>query len=222
MTGGRPPKIAKLDVVELFPTPLWIVDLAPEEYTPLNARLRAEIGRMLTPRPEIQKGANWQTDQNLHTLPAFQPLCDLANIAAKGAMRWLGLEDHKLMITGCWANINPPGSHHPRHTHPNNYLSGTYYVQAAPDTPEIVFSDPRPQSFVILPRPKQLTERTANSRAVPASDGRMVIFPSWLHHHVVSNTSEFERISIAFNFMIPQFTETLAAPMWQGNVRSKS
>jgi hypothetical protein len=32
------------------------------------------------------------------------------------------------MITGCWANVNPPGSYHPTHNHPNNFLSGVYYV----------------------------------------------------------------------------------------------
>ena len=33
-----------------------------------------------------------------------------------------------MMITGCWANINPPAAYHPTHNHPNNYLSGVYYV----------------------------------------------------------------------------------------------
>ena len=218
MTGGRPTKIARHDVIEMFTTPLWIVDLAPEEHEPLNRQLRAEIERLLTPRPKIPKGGNWQTEQNLHTLPGFAPVCEIAMMTARGAMRWLGLEDHKLVITGCWANINPPGSAHPRHTHPNNYLSGVYYPQAGPDAAEIVFSDPRPEAFVIMPRPRQWSERTANNRVVPARDGRMVIFPSWLQHHVMANQSETERMSIAFNFMIPQFSETLAAPMWKANV----
>ncbi len=218
MTGGRPPKIAKLDVAELFATPLWVVDLAVDEAGPLNAHLMAEIERILTPRPAIPKGSNWQTDQNLHESPVFRPLCEFAMIGARGAMRWLGLDEHPLVVTGCWANINPPGAHHPRHTHPNNFLSASYYVKAGRDAAEIVFSDPRPQSYVIMPKPRQFGERTANSRSVPAQAGRLVIFPSWLHPHVVSNQSDEERVSVALNFMIPRFTETLAAPMWKGNV----
>lgn len=220
MTAGRPPKIAKSDVIEMFTTPLWIVDLAPDDHGPLNRQLRAEIERLLTPRPKIPKGGNWQTDQDLHERPAFAPVCEVAMMAARGAMRWMGLEDYKLVITGCWANINPPGSAHPRHTHPNNYLSGVYYPQAGADAADIVFSDPRPEAYVIMPRPRQWSERTANIRTVPARDGRMVIFPSWLQHHVVANQSESERISIAFNFMIPDYGEAHAAPMWKGNVRS--
>jgi hypothetical protein len=43
----------------------------------------------------------------------------------------------------------------------------------------------------------------------------MVVFPSWLRHHVPSNEGTTERISIAFNLMFTAFAETLAAPMWQ-------
>ncbi len=222
MNGPRPPRIDKLDVQELFTTPVWIIDLASDEHVPLNRALKAEIERLLTPRPKIPLGANWQTEQTLHEQSAFRPLRDLADMAAKGAMRWLGLENHPLVITGCWANINPPGAHHPRHSHPNNYLSGVYYVQAGPGSAEIVLSDPRPQSFVIMPGPKQFTARTANSRAIDSKDGRLVLFPSWLQHHVVSNQSQVERISIAFNFMIPNYTETASAPMWKGNVKATS
>ncbi|MGH8628692.1 MAG: putative 2OG-Fe(II) oxygenase [Gammaproteobacteria bacterium] len=31
--------------------------------------------------------------------------------------------------TGCWANVNGIGASHGVHTHPNNFLSGVYYVQ---------------------------------------------------------------------------------------------
>jgi uncharacterized protein (TIGR02466 family) len=221
MSSIQPPKIANVEVKELFPTPLWIVDLAPEEHVPLNAALNAEIERLLTPRPAIPQGANWQTDQTLHTLPQFARLVELMQAAGKGAMRWMGLENLSLVVTGCWANINPPGAFHPRHTHPNNLLSGVYYSKAGPGAAEIVVSDPRPQAHVLMPQPKTFTLRTANSAGIPVKDGRIVMFPSWLHHHVMPNHTESERISIAFNLMIPQYTETLAAPMWKGNVAVK-
>lgn len=220
MAEDEAAKIANVEVRELFPTPLWIVDLAPEQALALNAQLKAEIERMLSPRPRIPLGANWQTEQNLHLLPAFAGLVGLVQTAARGAMRWLGLEEHALTVTGCWANINPPGAHHPRHTHPNNLLSCTYYVQAGPPAAEIIFSDPRPQAHVLMPKPRQFTARTANAHGCEVRPGRLVVFPSWLHHHVVSNQSRTERISIAVNLMIPNYTETLAAPMWTGNVKT--
>lgn len=117
-----------------------------------------------------------------------------------------------MMITGCWANINPPGTYHPTHNHPNNYLSGVHYV-AVPETgTHLVFQDPRP--VMITPRTK-LSRITANAAVTQAQPGRMVIFPSWLRHHVPSNEGTTERISIAFNLMFRSFAETLAAPMWK-------
>jgi len=219
--AGEQPKISKVEVQEIFPTPLWIVDLDPATSRPLNDALREEIERLLTPRPAIPKGANWQTAQDLHESPKFARLCEVVTMAARGAMRWWGLEAHPLVITGCWANINPPGAHHPRHTHPNNLLSGTYYIQAGPDAAEIVVSDPRPQAHVLMPRPTQFNARNTNSLSVKVQDGRIVLFPSWLQHHVVSNQSALERMSVAFNFMIPHYTETLSAPMWKGNVATR-
>ena len=47
--------------------------------------------------------------------------------------------------------------------------------------------------------------------------GRMVIFPSWLRHHVPSNEGSRERISISFNLMFTNFAETAAAPRWKAS-----
>ena len=33
----------KQQVQELFPTPLWILDIAPADAAPFNAKLRAEV-----------------------------------------------------------------------------------------------------------------------------------------------------------------------------------
>ncbi|MCW5749148.1 MAG: hypothetical protein KIT36_23360, partial [Alphaproteobacteria bacterium] len=72
--AGEQPKISKVEVQEVFPTPLWIVDLEPATWRPMNEALRAEIERLLTPRPAILKGANWQTTQDLHENPRFARL----------------------------------------------------------------------------------------------------------------------------------------------------
>jgi hypothetical protein len=42
----------------------------------------------------------------------------------------------------------------------------------------------------------------------------MVIFPSWLRHHVPP-TKARPNVSIAFNLMFTDFAETLAAPRWK-------
>ncbi len=203
--------IAKQEVQELFPTPIWIIDLQPAPAAELNAKLKAEIERMISPRPPIQPGANWQTPQDLHERPAFADFVKLVEMAARGVARFLQIEQYPMLITGCWANINPRGAYHPTHCHPNNYLSGVYYVAAPPPT-RILFQDPRPS--MIMPKPRQYSRITVNGGEAESKAGRMVLFPSWLRHNVPSNSTGEDRISIAFNLMFKNFTETMASPLW--------
>jgi uncharacterized protein (TIGR02466 family) len=204
--------IEKQEVQELFPTSIWIVDLKPAEAGPFNARLKAEIENIISPRPKVPAGSNWQTPQDLHTRPAFADFVKLVETAARGVARFLQIDQHPMTITGCWANINPPGAYHPTHNHPNNYLSGVYYVAVPESGSRIIFQDPRP--LMIMPKPRQFTRQTANAADAESRPGRLLIFPAWLRHSVPANDGQTERISISFNLMFKQFAETLAAPMW--------
>lgn len=204
--------IEKQEVQELFPTSIWIVDLKPAEAAPFNAKLKAEIENIISPRPRVPAGSNWQTPQDLHTRPAFADFVKLVEMAARGVARFLQIDQHPMTITGCWANINPPGAYHPTHNHPNNYLSGVYYVAVPESGSRIVFQDPRP--LMIMPKPRQFTRLTANAADAESRPGRLLIFPAWLRHSVPANDGQTERVSISFNLMFKQFAETLAAPMW--------
>jgi uncharacterized protein (TIGR02466 family) len=203
--------IEKQEVQEIFPTPLWIIDLQPAAAATLNAHLKVEIERIIAPRPAVPPGSNWQTPQDLHLRPAFADFVKLVEMAARGVGRHLQIDQYPMMITGCWANINPHGAYHPTHAHPNNYLSGVYYVAAPPPT-RILFQDPRPS--MIMPKPRQYSRLTANGAEAESRAGRMVLFPSWLRHNVPANSQGEERISIAFNLMFEKFAETLSSPMW--------
>ncbi len=202
----------KQEVQELFPTPIWIVDLEPVQAAALNISLKAEIERLISPRPTIPPGSNWQTPQDLHTKPAFAEFVKLVETAARGVARYLQIDQYPMTITGCWANINPRGAYHPTHHHPNNYLSGVYYVAVPAPGSRIVFQDPRPS--MIMPKPKQYTRITANGADAQSKEGRLLIFPAWLKHNVPSNEGQSERISISFNLMFKNFTDTMAAPIW--------
>lgn len=206
--------IEKQEVQEIFPTPLWIVDLQPAAAARLNATLKAEIERLIEPRPKIPAGSNWQTPQDLHTKPAFAEFVKLVETAARGVARFLQVDQYPMGITGCWANVNPPGAYHPMHHHPNNYLSGVYYVAVPTAGSQIIFQDPRGQASMIMPKPKQYTRLTANGANAQSKEGRLLIFPAWLKHTVPANDGQSERISISFNLMFKNFSETMAAPLW--------
>jgi uncharacterized protein (TIGR02466 family) len=205
-----------MNVSEIFPTPIWVLDLKPEVYGPLNAKVMLTIEAMISPRPRIRVGETWQTDPYIHTLPDFAELMQVIRGAAKGALRFLQVEYQSFEITGCWANINPRGGLNTRHTHPNNFLSGTYYVQVPLEANRIIFDDPRPQAMTVLPRVKQYNKFVGNEVSFEIREGRLILFPAWLPHGVPANQSERERVSVSFNIMFTAFTETMSRPLWRG------
>ncbi len=77
-----------------------------------------------------------------------------------------------MAITGCWANVNPPGAYHPMHHHPNNYLSGVYHVSIPASGSQILFQDPRGQASMIMPKPRQYTRSHRQASANAAQQGK--------------------------------------------------
>ena len=208
------PMFEKLTVQELFPTPVWICDLAEAERHALNRQLLAEICALIEPRPRIEIGATWQTDPILHRLKEFSRFTTLVSAAARGALEFLGLGSPAFEITGCWGNINPRGGMNSSHTHPNNYLSGVYYVAIPEGAGQIVFTDPRPQAGVMIPPTARFNKFIGNKITLEAKEGRMLLFPGWLLHSVPVNRSETERVSISFNIMFSDYGQSMSKPLW--------
>lgn len=209
--------ISDMRVIELFPTPLWSVDLDAAAAQRLNRHLLAEIDRLLHPRPPVPRGGSWQTDPVLHRHPGFAELVDLVGRTAVGALKFLAVRHPRASISGMWANINPRGGQSSAHTHPNNFLSAVYYAQVPPGEGEIHFVDPRPQAEVMMPPTAQDNRFNGNRRVLEVRAGRLVMFPAWLRHSVPPNKGDQERVSIAANLMLDDYVETAAPPLWRGS-----
>jgi uncharacterized protein (TIGR02466 family) len=105
----------------------------------------------------------------------------------------LDLDERKLVMTDCWANIMSSGAAHGLHLHPLSTISGTYYVQVPEKAPGLKLEDPRLDRMMAAP------PRTAWV-LVPANAGHLVLFESWLRHEVPASRAPVQRISISFNF----------------------
>lgn len=206
--------IDDLKVEAIFPTPLWIVDLTAEVYRQMNTDLIKDISRLTEPLPALGANGTWQTDPILHEYEEFGKLISVLSDAVRGALAFLKIEYQDFEITGCWANINPYGGLNSIHNHPNNYISGVYYVSVPEGTGKIEFTDPRMGPGSILPPVKEWSRFTCTKVMVDAKEGRIVLFPSWLKHSVPINRTHEKRISISFNIMFRNFTETMSKPLW--------
>ena len=158
----------------------------------------------------------WATPTNLQDRPALAELMSEVRQATSRALAELSVEHDGFIVTGCWANIKPQGAGHPTHIHPNNFLSGVYYVRAAEAGGKIVFQDPRPQPFLIAPRTSEQNQFNSRNADLPVRNGLLLLFPAWLQHWVTGNAGQSERVSISFNIMFEHFAEEIARPLWGG------
>ena len=112
-----------------------------------------------------------------------------------------------------WYNTNRYGDHHAPHTHPNAYLSGTYYVRVPPapasvDDPLarpgcISFYDPRSGANMVTVGPEP---DARSAHVVRPTAGTLLMWPSPLQHYVHPNLSEEHRVTISFNLMMNRNT----------------
>jgi len=202
------------DILRMFPTFVWKAELSPEVYQPVNESILQALGEIGAPLADVRSGESWQSGHRLHELSRLREFVDCINAAAESVCAYLKLGHEGFKITGCWANVSAPGAGHPVHNHPNNYLSGVYYVRTHQGADTINFLDPRPQTAIIRPPVTELTAENTEQVVLKVKDGMLLMFPAWLQHSVDRNRSDRTRISIGFNIMFQAYAEVLARPLW--------
>ena len=214
MVKTNDPWIEASDVIPMFPTLVWKIQLKSELHEAIDAKILAALARTRREAPGLAPGHGWQSDRTLHELEEFRDLISCINNAVKSVLRFLRVGYDAFEITGCWANVLARGAAHKAHSHSNNFLSGVYYLRTHPGTDTINFHDPRNQTGIIRPPVVELTAENTDQVVVRVKNGTLLIFPSYLQHSVDANMSGEERISISFNIMFSSFTEKLSKPLW--------
>lgn len=213
------PSFQNVDTLRMFPSWVWKAALSPEVYTPLNEAIVRTLADIGAPLDDLGPGESWQSDHELNDRPEFTNLVHYIETGSEAVLDHLQADHEDLRITGCWANVNAPGAGHRVHSHPNNYLSGTYYVRVKEGADVVNFHDPRPQTGILRPLIRELTADNADQVAVKVRDGDLLMFPAWLQHSVDPNRSGRIRISIAFNLMFVAYAEVMGRPLWRGGRR---
>ena len=216
-------RFQKTDVLRMFPCFVWKAELAHEIAASMNAALLAALPGIGAPLHKLAHGQSWQSAHDLHERAPFRELVDCIHAAAGAALDYLkigpDIRGTGLAITGCWANVNAPRAAHPEHSHPNNYLSGVYYLMTPAGADTIDFHDPRPQTGIIRPPVTALTAENTDEVVVQVTAGTLLLFPAWLPHSVDANASTELRISFSFNLMFNSYAETMGQPMWEPGAR---
>ena len=144
----------------------------------------------------------WQSDNIIYPDSPFFFLQDIEKICQEVAKDVLKI-NKSVFLNNAWININQKDNLNQVHTHPNNILSGVYYVKTPEKCGNIIFRHP---GFDMMERDwedivSDSDHNVYNSDTwwLPAKANTLYIFPSWIKHSVQPNMSDEERISISFN-----------------------
>lgn len=208
-------RIEASDVLSLFPTLVWKIQLTSEFHERVNGKIIEALDNINPLMADMTPGEAWQSDQKLDQLEEFRELMACIHSTTRTVLQFLKVGYDAVEVTGCWATVSARGADHPLHSHPNNFLSGVYYVQTQAGAETINFHDPRTQPAIIRPPVTELTAQNTDQVVVKVKNGTLLFFPSYLPHSVAPNESHELRISISFNVMFSLFAENLSRPLWE-------
>ena len=111
-----------------------------------------------------------------------------------------------------WVNISKPGGYLAKHHHPDCNLAGVLWIKALQNSGNIVFHNPRTfDPFLQSAKKREIDSYTDDFKNkfniysdydFPPTEGRILIFPSYLEHQVRENKSNKDRISVSFNIKL--------------------
>jgi uncharacterized protein (TIGR02466 family) len=181
-------------IIDLFPTPLFI--------TNINTQLNTRYKEYLLNSPKIANMGNTRgEDGYVLNQPMFGEIKQFIMLNIKEYISKIyGNVELDIYITQSWANYTEPKQFHHKHSHPNSFISGVFYISAIKGEDMIKFYKERNPAFDIYTTTRN--NYNSNDVAILVETGDLVLFPSNFTHEVPQTTSNETRISIAFNTFI--------------------
>lgn len=106
------------------------------------------------------------------------------------------------IILQLWASVIRKEGHHNIHHHPRSVYSGTFYVDVNEHSAPLVLLNPTMLLRMHDPTPASSEDEgpfTSNSMQIIPKNNLLVLWPSWMLHHVPVHLDSKPRVSISFN-----------------------
>ena len=180
-----------MNVVNLFPTAVGMFDL--------GRPFTEEELEILLNQEEAPNMGN--TTSKFRFILREEKLKDLRNFLEKCVSEYFETiiapsKEVSLYITQSWMNYSKKGQWHHAHEHPNSILSGVFYIQT--DDQDKIYFEKNHYDQISFPTEKW---NVYNSKSwwLEATQGRLILFPSSLRHHVETVQTDHTRVSLSFN-----------------------
>ena len=108
----------------------------------------------------------------------------------------IGFKRRDYILEASWFSLFRKGNYGHVHTHGSADISGVYYYQTTGNDGNLFFESPVPNMGGSL-----VYNGLASRQEFKPENGRLVLFPGWLPHGIMTNTTDDTRISLSFNII---------------------
>ena len=190
----------------LFPTPVYVHKGSIEEIFLIQNEIKKKIPEILeNDSMEAPKGWEDPVQTNIHhrwdTIGDYG-FTNLDAYIKKHTQAYVEQIDcfmnNDIFMSHSWLNITSKGESQEWHAHTDSFISGVYYHQTNTKDGDLMIKNPvqfTQRGF--FPAGKKVYEKVM----YPPVDGMLILFPGWLDHRVGVNTTDDDRITIAFNWL---------------------
>ena len=147
-------------------------------------------------------GRGWAGIPVLEDDDAIIEIIDFANKTFKEIYKEYYTEEGSFYIDTFWLNVNRYRDFNYNHNHGGHDWSFIYYIKIPVDCGNVVFVDPRIRRMGrqgLLAKNIKDNYFSHDQFYVPAEEGLIVFFPSYLEHYVQPNETKKPRISLSGN-----------------------
>jgi len=196
------------NIHEIFPTPIYVNEPRIEEVFLVQKELDKKLEKLFKSELSQPPGRETKLKSNIHTqnnMIVEYGLDNLADYIIKHAKNYLlqtkaWMRDNTVLeLGGSWTNVYDNGDAQEWHNHGDAFISGCYYYKANGINGDIGFKRSCP--FMRKGDFPNGDEYKTDLYYAP-KDGVLLLFPSWLDHKVLTNTTDQRRIVIAFDFYL--------------------
>ena len=189
---------------QLFPTELWRFNSTDIDNKKLLSVI-LEDEQILNSVPYSNVGG-WHGSDDLHLDDRYDSVVRFIHASFEEVRQHNNYIDYLTVnIPVMWSMVNRKNHFNVNHFHTKSDWSFTYYVNTPRDCGNIVFIDPRIRNTMIDHRyilKNYKNPATADIYSVTPNAGLLIMFPSYLEHHVEPNLTDEVRVCLAGNIIL--------------------
>lgn len=191
-------KQLSLQHMDLFPTRVWVVDLAALAGHGPAWLAAIEDWRARSPQAAGRSNRmGWNSEQTLFDEPLFAPLAEAVRSVFDFIFQEMGPPQLNYQLKA-WANVHDAGGYNTFHNHAGALLSACFYLRVPDGSGPLVLRDPRPGAL-LSPWQGSLRPNSGSEISIAPQAGQLLIFPHWLEHGVEAHGGDVSRVSIPVN-----------------------